>query len=158
MEQSPSWEADRFELVKQFLHFMTPQVLFPRSHVLSSGLYREPQESTLYPPILFKIHFYIVILFISASREWSSIGFLTKAPYGFLFSTILATCSAALFLHHNWQEYKSWSFSLSSFHQPSLTYFIQYTIYKTLWQRFLYCIFYLPFNDHIFISLMMVYI
>jgi len=41
---------------------MTPQGLSPHSHVLSSGLYPEPQVSTPHPPILFKINLYIVLL------------------------------------------------------------------------------------------------
>jgi len=111
---------------------MTPQGLLLHSHMLSSGLYPEPQESTPHPSIRLRINFYIVLLFMSASCKWSSVGFLTKILYGFVFSTVLATCCAPLFLHrHNWQDYKSWSSLLPSFHQPSLTYTIQYTIYKT---------------------------
>jgi hypothetical protein len=87
---------------------MTPQGLLLHSHMLSSGLYSEPQESTPHPSIWLRINFYIALLFMSASCEWSSVVFLTKVLYGFMFFTVLATCYAPLFLRcHNWQEYKS---------------------------------------------------
>jgi hypothetical protein len=52
MEQSPSWEANRFVAGQNNSpHFMEPKGSLPHSQVLATCLYPEPAQSIPYPHI-----------------------------------------------------------------------------------------------------------
>jgi hypothetical protein len=46
MEQSPSWEANRFQLLKQSPHFIEPEGSLPHSQVHANCPYPEPDQSS----------------------------------------------------------------------------------------------------------------
>jgi hypothetical protein len=51
MEQSPSWEANRFAASQIPQHFMEPEGSLPHSQVPATCLYSEPAQSSPYPHI-----------------------------------------------------------------------------------------------------------
>jgi hypothetical protein len=53
MEQSPSWEANRFAASQEIPHiFMEPEGSLPHSQVLANCLYPEPVQSSPSPDII----------------------------------------------------------------------------------------------------------
>jgi hypothetical protein len=78
---------------------MEPEGSLPCSQEPSTSRYSEPDRSSLYHPILSKVHFNIV----HPPTSWSSnclfpSGFHTNILYAFLLSPIRATCPAHLIL------------------------------------------------------------
>jgi hypothetical protein len=49
MEQSPSWEANKFSAGKKFPAFLEVEGSLPQSQVLANCPYPEPAQSSLYP-------------------------------------------------------------------------------------------------------------
>jgi len=64
MEQSPSWEANRFSAnERNSPRFMEPEVSLPRLQVPATWPYPEPdQSSSCLPSHFLKIHFNIILL------------------------------------------------------------------------------------------------
>jgi len=128
MQQSPSWEADRFSVSqKNSPHFMEPECSLPHSQVPSTCCYPEPARSSPYPHIpLLKIHLNIILPSTPGSSQWSlSFRFPTKTLYTLLLPPVRATWPTHLILLYFitrtifGEQYRSLSSSLCSFlHSP----------------------------------------
>ena len=128
MEQSPSWEANRFSESRNSPHFMEPEGSLLHSKVPTTCPYPEPNWSSPYPPhptswrsiLVLSYHLRLGLpsgLFLS--------GFPTRTFYMPLLSPMWATCPDQLDLLHFitqtilGEEYRSLSSSLCTFlHSP----------------------------------------
>jgi len=130
MEQSPSWEANRFAASQEI-----PRILCNRRFITAFTKCPPPfpilrQLDPVHTPTSYflKIHLNIIIPFISGSPKWPlPLSLPTKTPNTPLLSTIRAICSAHLILLDFitrtilGEEYRSLSSSLCSFLHSCVT-------------------------------------
>ena len=130
MEQSPSWEANRFWGSEEIPHILWNPKVHYRSHKWSPAVPSLSQLHPVHTPTshFLKIHLNIILSFTPGSPKLSlSSGFPTKTLYTTLLSPIRATCAAHLiildFITRTvlGEEYRSLSSSLCSFLHSLLT-------------------------------------
>jgi hypothetical protein len=67
---------------------MEPEGSLPCSQEPVIGPCPEPDQSSLYPPVLFKIYFNIILRFTPGSSKHFPLGIYNRILYGFPFSPV----------------------------------------------------------------------
>jgi len=130
MEQSPSWEANRFSASKEIVRILWNPKIHCRVHKSRPPVPIISQINLVHAPTIhfLKIHFNIIFLSTSRSSKWFfPSDFSTKIPCAPLLSPILATCPVHLILLHLitriifGEQYRSLNSSLCSFLRSPVT-------------------------------------